>query len=170
MKLRNILWKVCIWWAVLGWSIWVGGTVFHMVVIVPLWSASPPESVRAFFGSTHFYHTVWNFFGPPWMIARTLPLVLLLFLGWKSASHRPLLLLIMVGTLFNLVYTLTYIYPINDILMGQAGDGGSPDEIRSMVDRWVFADRLRFAIGAVAYIALLRVFAIPLRGKGANVS
>lgn len=141
-----------------------------MLVIVPLWSASPPESVRAFFGGTDFYSTVRNFFGPPWMIARTLPLVLLVFLGWKSATHRPLLLLVMVGTLFNLVYTLAYIYPINDILMGQAGGSGSPDEIRSMVDRWVFADRLRFAIGIVAYIALSRAFTIPMPKKQTNVS
>jgi hypothetical protein len=31
-----------------------GGTLYQMVVIVPMWSAAPPESVRAFFEGTAY--------------------------------------------------------------------------------------------------------------------
>jgi len=162
MKHRDTIRRFCLWWAVLGFSLWVGGTVFHMLVIVPLWSASPPESVRAFFHGTDFNRTVWNFFGPPWMVARSVPLLVALLLGWRSPAHRRFLLIATACMLFGVVYTVAYIYPINTVLMTQAGGTGTPDEIRALVQRWIFADRLRFGIGLVGFLALLRAFSTPI--------
>jgi hypothetical protein len=62
------------WLAVLGHSVRVGGTPYQMLVIVPMWSASPPESVRAFFSGTRYNETIRNFFGPQYMAARLAPL------------------------------------------------------------------------------------------------
>ena len=53
MITRERIVRFFLWWAVLGFSIWVGGTLFKMLVIVPLWSASPPESVHAFFKGSY---------------------------------------------------------------------------------------------------------------------
>jgi hypothetical protein len=41
-----------------------------MLVFLPMWSASPPESVRAFYLRTRYNETIWNFFGPPFTAAR----------------------------------------------------------------------------------------------------
>jgi hypothetical protein len=52
MVIRTRIAQIFIWLAVIGFSIWVGGTLYQMVVIVPIWNASPPESLRAFFLGT----------------------------------------------------------------------------------------------------------------------
>src|ERR671910_2156365 len=92
MRARNRIAQVLIWLAVLGMSVRVGGTLYQMLVIVPMWSASPPESVRAFFLGTRYNETIWNFFGPPFMAARLLPFVGALIFGWHLSNHRPWLL------------------------------------------------------------------------------
>jgi len=53
--------KICLWLAILAMAISVGGNVFQMVVIDPVWSASPPESVHAFFSGTPFYEAIRRF-------------------------------------------------------------------------------------------------------------
>jgi len=77
-----------LWLIVPAQATWVGGTLYQMLVIVPMWSASPPESVQAFFGGTDYNRTIFNFFGPRFMIARSLPLVLALLVGWHRPKHR----------------------------------------------------------------------------------
>ncbi|MDQ3550256.1 MAG: hypothetical protein M3413_01895 [Bacteroidota bacterium] len=52
----------------------------------------------------------------------------------------------------GIVFTFTYIYPINEILMTQAGGSNSANEIQKMVDQWIFADRMRFAVMFIGYI------------------
>jgi len=49
MQISTKLFHMSLWWAVIGASIWVGGTVYMMCVIDPQWSNHPPESVRYFF-------------------------------------------------------------------------------------------------------------------------
>jgi hypothetical protein len=63
-----------------------------MLVIVPMSSACAPDSVQTFFGGTDYNRTIFNFFGPRFMMARKLPLVLALLVGWHRPKHRnPLL-------------------------------------------------------------------------------
>ena len=89
MKQRKRLFNFFLWWAVIGFSIWFGGTIFSMSVIVPMWSDNLPESARVFFSETTFAKYIYNFFGPPWMALRNLPLFIALALGWivKSIGH-----------------------------------------------------------------------------------
>jgi uncharacterized membrane protein len=162
MSLREKLFTFFIWWAVIGFSIWVGGTIFSMTVIVPMWSESPPTSVKHFFGDTTFNKYIFNFFGPPWMAIRNLPALIALLLGWYSKPHRKYLLITVITIILGLVYTFSYIYPINDILMTKAGGDRSAEEIQRMADKWVFADRLRFAIMLVGYFFLLKAFRHPI--------
>lgn len=161
MTLRNKLFVFFLWLAVIGFSLWVGGTLFSMTVIVPMWSESPPESVKEFFGGTSFNKYIFNFFGPPWMAARTLPVLIALFMGWHSKAHRRSLLITFVTLALGIIYTLAYIYPINDALMTNAGAGKTDDEIKSLADKWIFADRLRFSVLLVGYFFLLKAFRLP---------
>jgi len=164
MTVRERILRFFLWWAVLGFSIWVGGTLFNMLVVIPLWSASPPESVRLFFKGTEFNRTIVNFFGPPWMAARFLPIVAALIAGWPYQFHRRLLLVATTCMAFGILYTITYIYPINQILFFQPGGQRDAEEIKAMVRQWIFADRLRFSISIVGYICLLRAFSRPAAG------
>ena len=93
MTIRGRLLVAFLWLSVIALSTWVGGTLYQMLVIVPLWNASPPESVRAFFRGTDYKRTILHFFGPPFMLVRMLPLVAALLAGWHSPRHRAPLLL-----------------------------------------------------------------------------
>ncbi|MDP4262824.1 MAG: DUF1772 domain-containing protein [Bacteroidota bacterium] len=157
--MQQLIFRFFLWWSVLSLGLWVGGTLFHILVVEPLWSYNPPDSVRFFFSETRFNETVWNFFGPPWMAARLIPLLICIVAGWNRGGEQRILFII-AGCcwVFITAYTLIHIYPINDILFKQAGGNNSPDVIRNMVDKWLFADRFRFVIGTAGYFCLLWVF------------
>lgn len=130
-----------------------------MLVIVPMWSASPPESVRAFFLGTRYNETIWNFFGPPFMVARLAPLLGDLIVGWHLQQHRGWLLLAAVCMAFGAIFTLAYVYPINDMLFAQAGGNRRPEEIQAMARQWIMADRVRFGVGVIGFLARLPGYA-----------
>lgn len=167
MTLRDQLLKVLLWYAVFAWATWLGGTLYQMLVIVPLWSASPPESVRAFFTGTDYNRTIFHFFGPPFMAARTLPLLLAPALAWHRPDHRRPLLVAAVCVLLATVFTVVYVYPINAVLFEQAGGNGSASQIAAMARQWIWADRLRFGVGVIAFVAILWAFRSPLHGSRA---
>ena len=162
MTLREKAFSFFLWWAVFGFSIWLGGTIFSMSVVVPMWSDAPPRSVQEFFGGTSFNEYIYNFFGPPWMVVRNLPVFIALALGWHSRPHRQCLIMTAITLIAGIIYTIAYIYPINDVLMTKAGAGKSADEIQSMVDKWIFADRLRFVVMLIGYYFLLKAFRLPM--------
>jgi Domain of unknown function (DUF1772) len=157
----TLLWSL--WLAVIFMALWVGGTLYQMLVIVPLWTASLPESLRSFLG-TDYVHTVLHFFGPPFIAARTAPMVAALVAGWRSAPHRRALSVALGCWLFVIGFTLLYIYPLNDTLfvVGSAQPGDV--ETRDLLRRWILADQFRFGIGCVSFIALLWAFRLPLPG------
>jgi hypothetical protein len=157
-----------LWLSVIALSTWVGGTLYQMLVVVPLWNASPPESVRTFFQGTDYNRTIFHFFGPPFMLARTLPLLAALAAGWHRRPHRNVLLVANLCFAFAAVFTLVYIYPINAVLFAQAGGSQSGEEIRAMADKWIFADRLRFAVGVIGFLAALQAFRLPLPASSQN--
>jgi hypothetical protein len=162
MSTKNTLTVVLLWICVIVWSIWVGGTVYQMLVIVPIWSDSLPQSLYAFFKGTSWNHNIVRFFGPYWMPVRFLPLYGLIFFGWDQRAHRPLFIVTAICMTFVLVFTLTYVYPINAVLFTQAGADHSVEEIRGLLHRWIIADRARFVVGCIGYLALLRAFSIPM--------
>lgn len=88
MTIRNRVLVISLWLSVLALTTWFGGTLYQMLVIVPLWNASPPESVRAFFQGTDYNHTIIHLFGPPFILARNLPVVALCQLPTRFRAHR----------------------------------------------------------------------------------
>ena len=160
MTMRNRNTQVLLWLSILSMSIWVGGTIYQMAVIVPLWSASPPESVRTFFLGTQFNSKIGNFFGPHIMPLRALPVLGLLIAGWNLRTHRKYFLLMAGCMAVGVLLTLGYIYPINDVLFAQAGGNRSAEEIRTMVRHWILADRVRLVIMSVGFLGLLRALSI----------
>jgi hypothetical protein len=162
MTTRNLITLVLLWISVLSWSVYVGGTIYQMVVIDPIWSASPPESLRAFFKGTSFLQNILNFFGPRTMPLRYLPLLGVLFFGWDLPKHRSLFVIATVCMTIALVFTLVYIYPINAVLFTQAGGDHTVEEVRAMTHSWIVADRARLLVVSVGYLSLLRALSIEI--------
>jgi hypothetical protein len=146
-------------------SVYIGGVVMSMMVIVPQWSESPPESVRQYFGDGRQYRAALNFVGPRWMLVRNLPLLALLVAAWPMKIHRGLLIVSVMCSVTAIVFTLTYIYPINEIVMVQAGIGHSPEEVRALVRRWIAADRIRLIFTGTQFLCLLIALSIPFRAQ-----
>jgi hypothetical protein len=162
MSTKNTVTVILLWISVIVWSIWLGGTIYQMLVIVPIWSDSLPQSLYTFFKGTSWNHNILRFFGPYWIPVRFLPLYGMLFFGWGLRAHRPLFIVAAICMTFVLVFTLAYVYPINAVLFTQAGGDHSVGEIRAMLDRWIIADRARFVVACVGYLALLRALSIPI--------
>lgn len=160
--MKKTLQSVFLWWAVIGFSLWVGGTFYNMVVIVPIWSESPPDSVIQFFGETSYNKHIYNFFGPPWMIARFFPIIASLILSWPEKTLRKYLLVTSIIFASAVAGTLIYIYPINDLLISRAGAGLSAEEIKIMANQWIYADQIRFGFMLIAYVFLLKAFRLQL--------
>src|SRR5688572_8509686 len=162
MPLRQKLFTIFIWLSVINLSIWVGGTLFHMIVVLPIWSQPLPGSVKEFFGGTRAYEYLLDFYGPKWMVIRILPVIISLVLAWYSKRHRNFLLVTVLTLAFGIILTIFYVYPINDAIMAKAGEGSSPEEIEQMVKNWILADRLRFAVIFAGYFFLLWAFRLPI--------
>ena len=159
---RALLVRILLWYNVVSLGIWAGGTVYQMAVIVPLWSASPPESVRAFFQGTAFMQTIHSFFGPVTQVARALPLFILVAVAWRYHNVRWWIAACASTMVLGLIMTRAYIYPMNDVLFDKAGGDLGADGVRALVRAWIIADRVRFAIMSGGYLCLLRAFSLPL--------
>jgi Domain of unknown function (DUF1772) len=164
VPLRTRIAQVLLWISVINFGIYIGGTLYQMLVIVPQWSASIPESLRAFYAGDHvnLNHTLSNFFGPKTMLIRNLPLIGALVFAWHSPLHRKYLFVgLLCMTVFGLIFTVFYIYPVNDVLFTQAGGSLSAEECSALASRWIWADRIRLAVVAIGYLAMLRAFSVP---------
>jgi hypothetical protein len=58
MSIRNQALNVLLWYAIFAWGMWLGGTLYQMLVVVPMWSGSPPESLRAFLRGTEYNRNI----------------------------------------------------------------------------------------------------------------
>jgi hypothetical protein len=92
-SLRSSAANICLWLAILTMAVSVGGNVFQMVVIDPIWSASPPESVRAFFSGTPFLDAIRRFHTNPYFLVGAVGLLGALVLNWKVPTLRKWILL-----------------------------------------------------------------------------
>lgn len=132
-----------------------------MLVIVPLWSGSP-AALHAFVTQTGWTRTIWNFFGPPWQVARMLPIFGALAAAWVYECQRMYIAVAAGCMVVALIMTRFYIYRINDILFTKAGTGMATADVTSLIHRWILADRVRFTIGLVALFALMQAFRSPI--------
>ena len=159
--MRQKLFTIFLWLSVINLSIWIGGTMFHMIVVLPIWSQPLPGSVENFFGGTRAYEYLLDFYGPKWMLIRIVPIVITLLLGWNSKRHRYFILITLLTIAFGIILSIAVVFPINEVIMSKAGEGRSSEQIKQMVHTWIQADRLRFAVILVGYLFLLWAFRLP---------
>ena len=157
---RNALTALSLWISLISWSIWLGGTIYQMLVVVPMWSRHLPESLVAFLRSTNFTRDVLKFFGPRWMPVRSLAL-LLPFLDWNLLAHRPFLIVAACSVAASLIFTIAYVYPINAVLFSDTVEGRNIHEVQTLAHHWIVADQVRLLVVSIGYLALLRAVSLP---------
>jgi len=130
-------------------------------VIDPIWSASPPASVGAFFSGTPFLEAIRSFHQNPFFLVGAVCLLGALILNWKVPTLRKWILLAVGIELLVVLGTIFYVYPINDVLFVHAGGGLDSTAIKAMTHRWLIADRIRFIFKVVVFLCLLRALSLP---------
>jgi hypothetical protein len=146
--------------SVVVWGIWCGGQVCNELMSVPIWSASPPESLKVYSGlpkkgSVPFF----PLFNPLFVVLA----VGAAFAAWRSArvSRKWLALsaLIAVAVFISLVF---YLVPLVGSMFRHSVAGDLPAaEIVAGVERWKVGNRVRLLVelfGFVCSVVALRVW------------
>jgi hypothetical protein len=146
--------------SVFVWGIWCGGQVFNELMTVPKWSATPPESLKA-------YNELPSKGGAPFFPLFN-PLFVILAIGaaiaaWKSARRaRKWLALSGLISIILLVALVFYLAPLVGSLFEQSTAGDlSAAEIVAGVEQWKLGNRVRLIVelfGFVCSIIALRVW------------
>ncbi len=158
--MRNKLASALLIASIVVWGIWCGGQVFNEMMTVPKWSASPPESLKAFDalpskGGLPFF-PLFN------------PLFVVLAIGaaiaaWKSARRARKWLALSAGTAILLFVALVfYLAPLVGSMFQHSIAGDLPAaEITAGVEQWKLGNKIRLIVelfGFVFSIIALRVW------------
>ena len=131
--------------SVMVWGIWCGGQVFNELMTVPKWSASPPESLKA-------YAELPSKGGAPFFPLFN-PLFVILAVGaalaaWKFARRSRKWLALSASIAIALFISLVfYLAPLVGSLFGHSVAGDLPaSEIVAGVERWKLGNRIRLFV------------------------
>ncbi|MEO6390836.1 MAG: DUF1772 domain-containing protein [Pyrinomonadaceae bacterium] len=151
----------------------IGGGLYETLVVMPLWSAAPPDSVIAF----HLHNVANPQFvldpgGRFWMF--TTPLLGLLSLisllsGFRTDPRHRRWRTVGAG-LALIVVICTFVWFVPNIirLMSGAVTSLSRDEIASLTNWWVRLNWVRAVVYVVAWLAALRALTISPKSGTTN--
>jgi hypothetical protein len=146
--------------SVFAWGIWCGGKVFNELMTVPIWSASPPESLKV-------YRELPRKGGAPFFLIFH-PLFVVLAIGatlaaWKSARRaRKWLALSALIAVVPTIYLMFYLTPLIGSMFRHSVAGDLPaSEIVAGVERWKLGNRICLLVelfGFACSVIALRVW------------
>jgi hypothetical protein len=149
--MRNKLASVLLIASIFVWGIWCGGQVLNELMTVPKWSASPPESLKA-------YDALPSKGGLPFFPI-ILPLVVILAIGtgvaaWKSARRSRIWLALSAGTSVALFISLVfYLAPLVQSMFRHSIAGDLPAaEIAAGVEQWKLGNRIRLIVELFGFV------------------
>jgi len=133
--------------------------MYEMVVSMPLWSSSLPESVIEWNSRPQYVINPTRFFVPV-ALTTVLSSALGLIMGWKSGNSRFWLALSAICAIATLAFTLVYFFPKNDILFRNQFTGLSGEEITAIAKAWIAGNWVRVGIMATGFFAALRAYKV----------
>lgn len=149
-----------LWIAVIAWGFWLGGLIYEMVVIIPLWSGNLPNSVIEW-NSRPDYRVNPTRFYLPIVVILILSSSLATVLNWKCRNRRIWLILSTICVITAFVFTLIYFFPKNDVLFRFQNSGLSGEEITAIAHSWIQGNYIRVAIMILGLFAALKAFSLP---------
>lgn len=147
--------------SVIVWGIWCGGQVFNELMTVPIWSASPPESLKV--------HAELPSKGGAPFFPLFNPLFVVLAIGaalaaWKSASRSRKWLALSAFIAIAVFISLIYLAPLVGSMFRHSVAGDLPaSEIVAGVERWKLGNRIRLIVelfGFACSVVALRVWSV----------
>ena len=164
--MRHFAATICLWIATITVAISVGGNVFQMTVIDPIWSGSPPESVGFLASGDPLLENVKRFHTNRFYQLALVFLLAAPFLAWNVSETRKWLLSAVGIYLVIVLGTILYVWPINKVLFEQAGRGLDAATITAMTHHWLLADRIRQVLRLIAFLCLLRAMNVWAASSG----
>lgn len=154
MKNRVVIAQITLWFLVLSAGILTGGSIFEGVVLTPLWSHSPPESVRQWAHGT--IQSKFFAFATPFYALSVL--ATLLASRWMPAKQRQWALLAGLCGLIVVIATFTFFFPILQKTEGAQGAGLSDEEVTRLVQQFKTWHWGRWGLLIGGWLAGLRAF------------
>ncbi len=157
--------QVFLWLFVIVLGITLGGGLYETLVVMPVWSAAPPDSVIAY-----YQHNVdnprfildqggrfWIFLTP---LLGLLAIVTLLSGLRTPPEHRKWRIIGTTLTLIVIVFTFAWFVPNIIKLMSKSVTTMSPDEITGLTNWWVRLNWLRAIVYFAGWLAALRALTL----------
>jgi hypothetical protein len=157
--------QIFLWLLVIALGITLGGGLYETLVVMPLWSGAPPDSVIAYYqhnaANPQFMLNqggrFWIFLSP----GLGLITIAALLSGLKTRpEHRQWRIAATLLTLIVVVFTFAWFVPNIIRLMSERVLAMSYDEIASLTNRWVFLNWWRAVLYFLAWLAALRALSI----------
>ena len=158
--------QIILWLFVIMMGIEIGAGLYETLVVMPVWSTSPPDSVLAY-----FHHNVanpqfiLNAGGRFWLIFTPLTglLAIATFLsGLKTApEHRKCRMLGSGLAIIVVAATFAWFVPTLMILMGEAAPKLGGDEITRLTNWWVRLNWVRVVVYMAGWLSALRALTLP---------
>ncbi len=157
--------RILLWLFVIVLGIEIGGGLYETLVVMPVWTQSPPDSVLAY-----YHHNVanqqfvlnqggrfWVFFTP----ALGLISLATLLSGLKTPpEHRKWRIAATLLALLVVVSTFVWFIPNIIVLLGEGVTKLSGEQITQLTNQWVRLNWVRAAVYSAAWLAGLRAFGI----------
>lgn len=156
----NTIGRILIWITVIAWGFWLGGLMYEMIVIMPLWGANLPNSVVEWNSRPDFVMNPTRFYVPI-VITLILSSLFATILARKSSNKRLWLILSTVCAITVFVFTLIYFFPKNEVLFRNQNAGLSGEEITAIANAWIRANWIRLGMMTVGLFAALKAFSLP---------
>lgn len=142
--------QILLWLASLVFGIHLGSSIYEMVVITPLWAASPPSSVRAFNAVAEYIVQPLTYKVPAVGVLSVVS-VALLTVAHRKGPHRIWLVIAGVIGVIVACATVLYAFPLLRSLVGEHGAGLTDALIVDRVDAWLIWSRIRVALLVMAW-------------------
>jgi len=148
----NLLTNAASWLLVVAFALVLGGHVFDTLVLVPIWSSAPPQSVNEWKKSPAAAR-VGLFFArllPVMLAASVFGLALALVLG---LGDRLALALTGLCGISHLALIFLLFIPTNRALGFLPGAAADPSMFGQLTRKWLFWNRVRICLDTVGLIA-----------------
>ena len=165
MSQRFSIAEICLWLFVIVLGIEIGAGLYETLVVLPLWTLGPPDSVVAYHQHNIAYPQFalnaggrfWIYFTP----LTGLTAILALLSGLRThPEHRTWRITGSCLAIIVVISTFAWFVP-KIIILGRGGAGLNGEQIASLTNWWVRLNWVRVVLYLAGWLAGLRAMRIP---------
>lgn len=161
MTIGNRTEQILLWIFVILAALVLGGGLYELCVVIPLWSHAPPESAWTFAQLRNSQPAftpnsgirLWIFLTPAHLLISIATLVACLK---TRGAHRRWVMMATAAFIVLHLSALFYFVPAFDKIFNSQNSGMAPAEVVSRVHTWVYGTWIRFVVALAAFVCGLK--------------